>query len=232
VDGEAAQLVGGGATRGAAPRPFDGGSFGDSRGQLGRRRPMADKVTARREAKTASIVAEAWALAREHGVGGVSLHALAGSVGMRQPSLYEYFDSKHALYDAMFADGNRQLLERLEGVKFPANPRTAVKKYLAAFVAFALEDPARYELLFQRHIPGFMPSPESYALAEDALGRLVKLLHQGGITDQGDIDCIVAITAGLMEAQMSNDPGGNRWTRHLNRLVDLYIDDATERKNR
>ena len=37
------------------------------------------------------------------------------------------------------------------------------------------------------------------------------------------------MTAGLMEAQISNDPGGDRWTRHLNRLVDLYIDDAIER---
>ena len=193
---------------------------------------MADKVTTRREAKTASIVAEAWELAREHGVGGVSLHALARVVGMRQPSLYEYFDSKHALYDAMFADGNRQLLDRLEALKLPAVPRAAVKQYLATIVAFAVEDQARYELLFQRHLPGFTPSPESYALAEDALGQLVKLLHEAGVTDQGDIDCVVAITAGLMEAQMSNDPGGNRWTRHLNRLVDLYIDDAIERKHR
>src|SRR2546428_7570329 len=72
------------------------------------RRLMADKVTLRREAKVASIVESAWQLAREHGIGGVSLHALAREVGMRQPSLYEYFDSKHALYDAMFADGNRQ----------------------------------------------------------------------------------------------------------------------------
>jgi AcrR family transcriptional regulator len=192
---------------------------------------MPDKVTMRREAKTASIVAEAWGLAREHGVGGISLHALARTVGMRQPSLYEYFESKHALYDAMFADGNRQLLDRLEAVRLPADPRAGLKKWLATLVAFAVEDPARYELLFQRHLPGFTPTPESYALAEDVLGRMVKLLHQGGVTDQGDIDCIVAITAGLMEAQLSNDPAGNRWTRHLNRLVDLYIDDVHERKD-
>lgn len=192
---------------------------------------MPDKVTVRREAKKASIVAEAWQLARENGVGGVSLHALARAVGMRQPSLYEYFDSKDGLYDAMFADGNRQLLDRLEAVRLPAEPRAALKKYLATFAAFAVEDPARYELLFERHLPGFTPSPESYALAEDALGRLVKSLHQAGVTDQGDIDCIVAITAGLMGAQLSNDPAGNRWTRHLNRLVDVYIDDMNERKN-
>jgi AcrR family transcriptional regulator len=193
---------------------------------------MASKVTQRREAKIAGLVAAAWALAREHGIGGVSLHALARKVGMRQPSLYEYFDSKHALYDAMFADGNRQLLARLDAVKLPRDARAALKRYVGAFVAFALEDPARCELMFQRHIPGFTPSPESYALAEAVLGGAVKLLHEAGITAQGDIDCIVAMTAGLIDAQMSNDPGGNRWTRHLNRLVDLLVDDAITRSTR
>jgi hypothetical protein len=33
-----------------------------------------------------------------------------------------------------------------------------------------------------------------------------------------------------LEAQLSNDPGGKRWTRHLNRLVDLLVDDAIARK--
>jgi AcrR family transcriptional regulator len=145
---------------------------------------------------------------------------------MRQPSLYEYFDSKNALYDAMFADGNRRLLDRLEHLTYPREPRAALKKWLGAFVAFALEDPPRHELLFSRHVPGFVPSPESYALANDALGRVVKLLNEAGVTHQGDIDCLVAIVAGLIQAQLSNDPGGNRWSRHLNRLVDLYVDDA------
>jgi AcrR family transcriptional regulator len=192
----------------------------------------ADKVSLRREAKVASIVASAWQLAREQGVGGVSLHALAREVGMRQPSLYEYFDSKLALYDAMFADGNRQLLERLDAVSLPREPRAALKKYLSTLVAFALEDPARSELLFQRHIPGFTPSPESYALAEAVLGRGVTLMQDAGVRNQGDIDCIVAVTAGLLDAQMANDPGGTRWSRHLNRLVDLLIDDARARSTR
>jgi AcrR family transcriptional regulator len=195
-------------------------------------RLMTDKVTERREAKVVSIVASAWELAREHGIAGVSLHALAREVGMRQPSLYEYFDSKHALYDAMFADGNRQLLERLDALALPRDPRAALKKYMGAFVAFALEDPARCELLFERHVPGFTPSPESYALAEEALGRAGKLMNEAGVTQQGDIDCIVAMVGGLMEAQLSNDPGGSRWTRHLNRLVDLYVDDAIKRSKR
>jgi AcrR family transcriptional regulator len=190
---------------------------------------MADKVAQRREAKVASIVSCAWRLARQHGIAGVSLHALAREVGMRQPSLYEYFDSKNALYDAMFADGNQQLLDRLDQLTYPRDPRAALKKWVGAFVAFGLEDPARNELLFQRHLPGFVPSLESYALAEEVLGRAVKLINEAGVTQQGDIDCIVAIVAGLMEAQLSNDPGGNRWSRHLNRLIDLLVDDALTR---
>jgi hypothetical protein len=84
-------------------------------------------------------------------------------------------------------------------------------------------------LLFQRHLPGFTPSPESYALAAEVLNRIVALMRAAGVTAEGDIDCIVAITAGLIEAQLSNNPGGNRWVRHLNRLIDLLVDDAITR---
>src|SRR4051794_39120498 len=175
---------------------------------------IAGKVAARREAKVAAIVAAAWKLARAHGIAGVSLHALGREVGMRQPSLYEYFDSKRALYDAMFADGSRQLVQRLDEVTLPRDPRGALKKHLRTFMSFAIEDVARYELLFQRHIPDFVPSPDSYAVAEEAMGRTIKLMNEAGVTQQGDVDCMVAMVAGLVEAQMSNDPGGNRWTRH------------------
>ena len=55
-------------------------------------------------------------------------------------------------------------------------------------------------------------------------------MRHAGVTAQGDIDCLVAITAGLMEAQLANDPGGKRWIRHLNRLTDLYLDDVQRKR--
>ena len=97
---------------------------------------MANSVAKRRADKTAEIVASAWALARADGIAGVTLHGLARAVGMRQPSLYVYFDSKLALYDAMFADGNRQLLERMDAVTFSPEPRGALKQWLHAFATF------------------------------------------------------------------------------------------------
>ena len=186
-------------------------------------------VAKRREARVAGIVDCAWKLAREHGISGVSLHALARKVGIRQPSLYGYFDSKDALYDAMFADGNRQLIEHLDALKPSRDPRVALKQWLRTFARFALDDPARYELLFQRHLPGFTPSAASYTLAEEVLGRAYSRMRAAGVTRQADIDCVVAVTAGIIDAQLSNDPGGTRWVRHLDRLVDLLVDDALTR---
>ena len=66
----------------------------------------------RREAKRSQILAAAWELARRDGPAGISLHELAERVDLRQPSLYSYFDSKHGLYDAMFAQGFQALIEQ------------------------------------------------------------------------------------------------------------------------
>ena len=190
---------------------------------------IGNETRSRHEAKAAAILDAAWVLAREHGIAGVSLRQLAGRVEMRQPSLYEYFASKNALYDAMFADGNRQLLERIKLLDLPADPRAALKLLVRSWLDFAMEDMARCELLFQRHLPGFTPSHESYALAEDALMALGELAQAAGVTEPGDIDCIVAVAGGLLDAQVANDPTGDRWIRHLNRLIDLLVDDALQR---
>lgn len=192
---------------------------------------MIGVVAQRRQEKVAQIVTVAWALAREQGLGGVSLHALAREVGMRQPSLYTYFDSKNALFDVMFADGNRQLLDRLRGLDLPPEPRVALKAFMAAFIGFALEDPARCALLLQRPIPGFEPSTEAYCHAEEVMEQVLRVLRAAGLHDQGDVDCFVAMVAGLIDAQLANDPGGDRWIRHLDRLTDLYADDAERRKH-
>jgi AcrR family transcriptional regulator len=189
---------------------------------------LTSAVARRREAKIASIVDEAWKLARDNGIQLISLRDLAKNVGMQQPSLYAYFDSKNALYDAMFADGNRQLLAMLDSIELPHDPYDALKFCLRAFADFAVSDPARNSLLFRRVIPGFEPSAESYAVAQDALRRVVDVMNDAGVTSRRDIDCLVAMTAGLIEAQLSNDPGGDRWLQHLDHMTDALIGRPTE----
>jgi len=65
--------------------------------------PIRDRQAERREATRLEILDAAWAIAREHGLSQVTLRDVAAGVGMRAPSLYTHFESKHAIYDAMFA---------------------------------------------------------------------------------------------------------------------------------
>src|SRR5438874_13722738 len=104
--------------------------------------PTRDRQAERREATRAEILEAAWALARENGLAGVSLRDVAARIGMRPPSLYWYFDSKHAIYDAMFADGNRALLARMDETEWPTEPRALLRQLGGGFVEFGVEGPA------------------------------------------------------------------------------------------
>lgn len=143
---------------------------------------------------------------------------------MRAPSLYWYFDSKHAIYDAMFAEGNRQLLERMAAEDWPEDPRAMLRRMATIFVTFGAEDPARAQLLFQRTIPDFEPSPESYALAREVVEQGQAHFTAAGVTDPGHFDLWTALVSGLASQQLANDPGGARWVRLIDDAVDMYAD--------
>src|SRR6266704_5478097 len=60
---------------------------------------------ARRQQTIEEALDAAVAIMEEAGVGGLSMSEIARRLGMRQPSLYKYFPSLHAVYDALFARG-------------------------------------------------------------------------------------------------------------------------------
>ena len=187
------------------------------------RPPTGDPRSSRREAKTAVLVSQAWELARRDGLGAISLRDLAGTVGLRQPSLYVYFESKLALYDAMFADGYRQLLAYLDERDYSGEPRDALVRFTRDLVTFASDDGVRYQMLFQRPIPGFEPTTESFAVALEFYARATALGAAAGIRDQADIDLFSAVINGLSDQQVANDPGGRRWADLAERAVDRLL---------
>lgn len=181
-----------------------------------------DWRTKRRANARAEIVEAAWDLAREHGLGGLSLRDLARQLGMAAPSLYSYFDSKNALYDAMFADGYRAMLATDPPATGP-DLRTVLRSGCELWVRFAVDDPVRFQLLNQRVIPGFEPSLESYALAVKAYQRTAEPILAMADLSQEDFDLISAFVGGLVNQQLANDPGGDRWVRLLDDVVDLLL---------
>ena len=179
---------------------------------------------ARRSAETrAEVVAAAWDVARERGLAGIALRDVAARVGMRAPSLYSYFSSKHDLYDAMFADGYTQAERELTAVAGDLPPVERLRAAARGFVAFCQADPVRYQLLVQRTVPGFTPSPESYAIALRFLDDGRRALHATGVTEQRHLDLWTALLTGLTDQQISNDPGGDRWTGLVDEAVDMLL---------
>jgi AcrR family transcriptional regulator len=192
--------------------------------------PTRDRRAERRDATRAEILAAAWELVGEEGLAALSLRELAARVGMRAPSLYSYFESKQAIYDAMVAEANQALLARVPALQPGEHPLDGVRRWAHQFVEFCTEDVARYQLLFQRTIPGFEPSPESYAHAVEILDRGRHCLAAAGITDPRALDLYTAVIAGIAAQQIANDPGGRRWKQLIDDAVDMYFEHVTKRR--
>lgn len=185
-----------------------------------------DRQSERREATRREILDAAWDMTREVGLAQITLRGVADRVGMRAPSLYTHFDSKNAIYDAMFGQAWSECLAHFESIRehAPSEARAAIRFAAHAFFDFAVEDLPRHQLMNLRTIPGFEPSPESYAPAVAALDLARELLAAHGITAPEDLDLYTALLGGLVDAQHANDPGGDRWARLVDRAVDMYAD--------
>lgn len=188
--------------------------------------PTRDRVAERRAATRLEILDAAWEIAREAGLTQVTLRDVAARIGMRAPSLYSHFDSKLAIYDAMFGqawgayeDGLPALTARLS-----EHPRVALHQLGRHFYDFAAADLARHQLMNQRMIPGFEPSEESYApslrVFEHAWTRVSSL----GDISRDDFEIWVALIGGLINQHHANDPTGTRYDFLVERAVDMWAD--------
>jgi AcrR family transcriptional regulator len=162
-------------------------------------------------------------LARRHGLAGVTLRDLGAAVDMRGPALYTYFSSKNDIYDAMYSQGLRELAETLDNRQRSDDPVTDFRLQARTFLSFCVDDPHRYELIFQRPIPGFVPSPEAFAFGVSGLARAQVVLDAVGVSGDRPKDLWRAVINGLVSQQIANDPGGDRWVRLLDEAIDMFV---------
>jgi AcrR family transcriptional regulator len=182
-----------------------------------------DTRAARRDATRDRILEAAWELARRDGVAAITLREVARRVGMRAPSLYTYFGSKNAMYDAMYADGAREMATTLASRRESSDPREALRHRMRLFTGFCVADPVRYQLIMERPIPGFEPSPESFQLTVAALAGTRADLEAAGVHGEAALDMFRALITGLVSLQVANDPGGDRWTRLQDGALEMFL---------
>ncbi|MDT4893002.1 MAG: hypothetical protein QOE97_2037 [Pseudonocardiales bacterium] len=189
--------------------------------------PNRDRRAERREATRREIVDAAWDIAGDDGLENVTLRAVAERVGMRSPSLYTHFESKNAIYDAMFGQAWSDYLATIEDLdgELPAAPRKALLFMLMTFVDFATANLPRFQLMNQRVVADFTPTEASYAPSVRVMDLFRERMRTIGIPRAEDVDLCAALVGGLVDAQFANDPGGNRYLKQLPRVLDMFADD-------
>ena len=178
---------------------------------------------ARRRNARADLLAAAWAMVREGGWSALSLRKLAQRAGITTPTVYAYFESKNAILDAMFGEAAETFAQYNAEPLPDGTPQQQLVTHAHRFAAFCPSDVVRYQLLFQRLMPGFNPSPESYAPAIRALDAARQRLERAGVRHARGLDLWTALMIGLVDQQISNDPGGDRWIRLIDDAVAMFL---------
>jgi AcrR family transcriptional regulator len=169
------------------------------------------------------------AVMRENGVAALSLSEVARRLGMRGQSLYEYFPSKSALYDALFRLGWQLYWERLESVLWQDFPSVwdLLTAWMECRLAFARANPDLDHLILSREVPGFVPSEASLAASGQMLGRALDRWDQivaSGVIEPGvppadALNLFLAMMHGLTTLQMANEPEAPITAGRFSRLI-------------
>jgi AcrR family transcriptional regulator len=172
---------------------------------------------ARRHQETVEEILEiASTVMLEEGVNGLSLAEVARRLGVQPPSLYKYFPSLMAVYDALFQRGQREHLEVMRAAMGDAEPGlAALTAGLDASGRWSVENRAIAQLLFWRPVPSFEPSAEAFepsvqmvALNRNALADAVAAGELGPEADSEEAVAFLSVlAAGVFSQAIANEPG-------------------------
>ncbi len=195
----------------------------------------AERRQRNREEVRQAILAAARDVMHEQGVAALSLREVARRVRMQAPSLYAYFPSKMALYDALFLMAVRLRAEYRDRAEVGREGFwNRLEGRFESYFQFAQENPELYQLAFERPVPGFTPSVESLEEAFRAPAGLELLLDDAVAAGEVVLDTSVAqardlligMIHGLTAHHMANEPalpiGSGRFGSQIPAAIALF----------
>src|SRR5262245_5520790 len=174
-----------------------------------------DRRARRRQETIEEILDIAVDVIDEEGVNALSLSEVARRLGVQPPSLYKYFDSLLAVYDALFERGQRAHLEAIRAAMTAASPGlAALEASQIASCRWGIENRGLVQLMFWRPVPKFGPSPAAFAPSEEmfallraALDTAVDLgqLGPAAASDEG-VYVVSTMVSGVTGQAIANEP--------------------------
>jgi AcrR family transcriptional regulator len=205
-----------------------------------------DRRQVRRAETIEELVDVAVQVMAEQGVAGLSLGEVARRMGVRPPSLYVYFDSKNAVYDAVFKRGWHEVHQALTAFPDPdlgADLPAYLLGLAEVYVRWSVEHPVFAQLMGWRTVPGYEPSTDAYQPATAAFARtrslLARLQELGLFTPDVGVDELMRgwtiLSTGVITQQLANAPTksfkAGPFTGMLPQLVAMYLSHYAPKKS-
>ncbi len=127
----------------------------------------------------AALIDEAAAMIAEGGAASLTMRDLGRRIGVSRAAPYRHFTDKAALLVAVAATGFEQLHAQLRAVDAasPGSGPTRFRQLGAAYVRFALKNPAHYRLMYGRDALTRQAFPELRDAANELFGELVDVFE-------------------------------------------------------
>jgi AcrR family transcriptional regulator len=121
-------------------------------------------------------------LLREEGVSAVSMREIAKRVGVTHRALYRWFPDRDAMLAALAAAGFRRLAGCVRAAASSGQPSEARSSFVRAFLQFAVQHKALYQLTMSRSRAALKRYPVLGDAAADMVAASLEVF--GGIDDQ------------------------------------------------
>ncbi len=174
-----------------------------------------DRRARRRQETIEEILVIAVEVMAEDGVTGLSLAEVARRLGVQPPSIYKYFPSLMAVYDALFRRGQVEHLDAMRAAMVGVEPGLpALRAALEAAGGWALANRALAQLLFWRPVPSFVPSDDAFGpsvelfeLHRTALADAVVAGQLGPAADSDEAVWLISVMiSGVLSQTFANEP--------------------------
>ena len=134
-----------------------------------------------------ALLAAARKLLTEEGSSALSVRRIAEEAGVAPMGVYNRFENKNGIVEALFRQGFIEFDATLNAVEFPlGTERNLQKAYLesavelcAKYREFAIENPGLYQMMFMKSVADFEPSSDALGEAFRAFGTLVARVEWG-----------------------------------------------------
>ncbi|HVR41617.1 MAG TPA: TetR/AcrR family transcriptional regulator [Thermoanaerobaculia bacterium] len=152
------------------------------------------------------ILGTAAELHASDGLDAVSMRAVASRLGVTAMSLYRHFHNKEELIEAISESGFSLLVTYL---KRPTRKRSKPLAMIEHFLAFALDEPRLYELMFLRRRGAQRTFPRDFAAHRSPTFDLLRVAVEG------------EMKAGRMRRDDALETALTIWT-HAHGLISMY----------